>query len=130
MAKKKQKETKPDIMTLDGKEYDRNEFTDEQNAILNHINDMQMKLNTNAFMREQLTIGQEAFIDKLRTSHEELQLVQKRFDSNTGEALDDGVRSYSLSQVANERSQIANQISSLQDEDAGWEQLEKDLKAL
>jgi len=68
MAKKKQKETQPDIVTLDGKEYDRNEFTDEQNAILNHINDMQMKLNTNAFMREQLTIGQEAFIDKLRTS--------------------------------------------------------------
>ena len=63
-------------------------------------------------------------------SHEELQLVQKRFDHNTGEALDDGVRSYSLSEVASQRSQIASQISSLQDEDAGWEQLEKDLKAL
>ena len=63
-------------------------------------------------------------------SHEELQLVQKRFDHNTGEALDDGVRSYSLSEVANERSRIASQISSLQDDDAGWEQLEKDLKAL
>ena len=68
MAKKKQKETEPDIVTLDGKEYNRNELTDEQNAILNHINDMQMKLNTNAFMREQLVIGQEAFINKLRIS--------------------------------------------------------------
>ena len=68
MAKKKQKETQPDIVTLDGKEYNRNEFTDEQNAILNHINDMQMKLNTNAFMREQLAIGQEAFVEKLRDS--------------------------------------------------------------
>ena len=68
MAKKKQKETEPDIVTLDGKEYNRNEFTDEQNAILNHINDMQMKLNTNAFMREQLVIGQEAFVNKLRDS--------------------------------------------------------------
>ena len=63
-------------------------------------------------------------------SHEELQLVQKRFDSNTGEALDDGVRSYTLSEVASERSRIANQIKSLQDEDAGWAELEKDLKAL
>jgi len=68
MAKKKQKETEPDIVTLDGKEYDRNKFTDEQNAILNHVNDMQMKLNTNAFMREQLIIGQEAFVNKLRDS--------------------------------------------------------------
>ena len=68
MAKKQQKETQPDIVTLDGKEYNRNEFTDEQNAILNHINDMQMKLNTNAFMREQLAIGQEAFVEKLRDS--------------------------------------------------------------
>ena len=68
MAKKKQKETQPDIVTLDGKEYNRNEFTDEQNAILNHINDMQMKLNTNAFIREQLAIGQEAFVEKLRDS--------------------------------------------------------------
>ena len=68
MSKKQQKETQPDIVTLDGKEYNRNEFTDEQNAILNHINDMQMKLNTNAFMREQLVIGQEAFINKLRIS--------------------------------------------------------------
>ena len=68
MAKKKLKETEPDIVTLDGKEYNRNEFTDEQNAILNHINDMQMKLNTNAFMREQLAIGQEAFVEKLRDS--------------------------------------------------------------
>ena len=68
MAKKKLKETEPDIVTLDGKEYNRNEFTDEQNAILNHINDMQMKLNTNAFMREQLVIGQEAFVNKLRDS--------------------------------------------------------------
>ena len=63
-------------------------------------------------------------------SHEELQLVQKRFDHNTGEAQDDGVRSYSLDDVARERSQIAKQISSLQDSDAGWEQFEKDLIAL
>jgi len=32
--------------------------------------------------------------------------------------------------VARERSQIANQIKSAQDEDAGWAELEKDLKAL
>ena len=63
-------------------------------------------------------------------SHNELQLVQKRFDANTGEAQDDSVRSYSLDEVARERSQLASQIKSLQDEDKDWAQMEKDLKAL
>jgi len=43
-------------------------------------------------------------------SHNELQLVQKRFDANTGEAQADSVRSYSLSEVANERSCLAADI--------------------
>ena len=63
-------------------------------------------------------------------SHNELQLVQKRFDANTGEAQADSVRSYSLDEVARERSQLASQIKSLQDEDKDWAQMEKDLKAL
>jgi len=63
-------------------------------------------------------------------SHNELQLVQKRFDSNTGEAQADSVRSYSLSEVANERSRLAADIKRMQDEDKDWAQMEKDLKAL
>ena len=63
-------------------------------------------------------------------SHDELQLVQKRYDSNSGKALDDSVQSYSLSQVANDISRVKAQISELQDEQADLEQLEKDLKAL
>ena len=63
-------------------------------------------------------------------SHNELQLVQKSYNANTGEAQADSVRSYSLSEVARERSQLASQIKSLQDEDKDWAQMEKDLKAL
>ena len=63
-------------------------------------------------------------------SHNELQLVQKRFDSNTGEAQADSVRSYSLDEVASERSRLAADIKRMQDEDKDWAQLEKDLKAL
>ena len=63
-------------------------------------------------------------------SHNELQLVQKSYNSSTGEAQADSVRSYSLDEVARERSQLASQIKSLQDEDKDWAQLEKDLKAL
>ena len=63
-------------------------------------------------------------------SHDELQLVKKQFDPNSGKALDDSVQSYSLSQVANDISRVKAQISELQDEQADMEQLEKDLKAL
>ena len=63
-------------------------------------------------------------------SHDELQLVQKRFDSNSGKALDDSVQSISLSSLASDISRVKAQISDLQDEQADLEQLEKDLKAL
>ena len=63
-------------------------------------------------------------------SHEELQLVQKRYDSNSGKALDDSVQSISLGSLASDISRVKSQISDLQDEQADMEQLEKDLKAL
>ena len=63
-------------------------------------------------------------------SHNELQLVKKQFDSNSGKALDDSVRSYDLSSLANDISRLKADISRLQDEQADMEQLEKDLKAL
>ncbi len=63
-------------------------------------------------------------------SHDELQLVKKRYDSNSGKALDDSVQSISLSSLASDISRVKAQISDLQDEQADMEQLEKDLKAL
>tara|TARA_R110000765_G_scaffold99501_5_gene186903 strand:- start:1435 stop:1677 length:243 start_codon:yes stop_codon:yes gene_type:complete len=66
---KKQKEKKP-VLSLDDKEYVIEDMTDEQKKMLNHINDMQNKLGTNAFMREQLEVGKEAFINMLRVALE------------------------------------------------------------
>ena len=63
-------------------------------------------------------------------SHDELQLVQKRYDSNSGKAMDDLVQSFDLGSLANDISRIKADIKSLQDEQADMEQLEKDLKAL
>ena len=63
-------------------------------------------------------------------SHDELQLVKKQFDSNSGKALDDSVQSIELSHLASDISRVKAQISDLQDEQADREQLEKDLKAL
>ena len=69
-------------------------------------------------------------IAQAEKSHDELQLVQKRFDSNSGKSLDDSVKSYDLGSLANDISRVKADIKSLQDEQADMEQLEKDLKAL
>jgi hypothetical protein len=63
-------------------------------------------------------------------SHEELQVVKKCFDSDTGAAQDDSVRAYSLSDVKREVDRCKSDISRMQDQQAEWEELEKDLKAL
>ena len=64
---KKQKEEKP-VLNLDGNEYVIEDMTDEEKQMINHINDMQNKINTNLFIHEQLEVGKEAFIVRLRES--------------------------------------------------------------
>ena len=64
---KKEKEKKP-VLNLDDKEYVIEDMTDEQKAMVNHINDLQNKQNTNDFMADQLQVGKEAFINMLRAS--------------------------------------------------------------
>ena len=46
-------------------------MTDEQKGILNHINDLQNKMNSMQFNLDQLNVGKDAFIDKLRESLKE-----------------------------------------------------------
>ena len=77
MAKKEK--DKP-MLNFEDNEYVIEEMSDESKQILSHINDMQNKLNTNAFMKEQLEVGKEAFISMLRESlkepEEEAELVE------------------------------------------------------
>ena len=58
---KKEKE-KP-VLNLEGKEY-----VIEDKLMVNHINDLQNKQNTNQFMADQLRVGKEAFINMLKKS--------------------------------------------------------------
>jgi len=79
MAKKEKEQP---MLNFEGNEYVIEEMSDESKQILNHINDMQNKLNTNAFMKQQLEVGKEAFISMLRESlkepeaEEETELVE------------------------------------------------------
>jgi hypothetical protein len=63
----KDKKEKP-VLNLDEKEYIIEDMTDEQKMMVNHINDLQNKQNTNKFMADQLSVGKEAFINMLRAS--------------------------------------------------------------
>ena len=77
MAKKEKDQP---MLNFDGNEYVIEEMSDESKQILSHINDMQNKLNTNAFMKQQLDVGKEAFVNMLRESlkepEEEAELVE------------------------------------------------------
>ena len=55
-------------MNLDDKEYIIEDMTDEQKMMVNHINDIQNKQNSNQFIADQLSVGKEAFINMLRES--------------------------------------------------------------
>ena len=65
----KDKKEKP-VLNLDDKEYVIEDITDDQKMMVNHINDLQNKQNTNQFMADQLSVGKEAFINMLRKSLE------------------------------------------------------------
>ena len=67
---------------------------------------------------------------KTQEVREELQVVKKMYSSDTGESQDDSVRAYSLSDVKREVDQCKSQVARLEAEQAEWEQLETDLKAL
>ena len=72
----KDKKEKP-VLNLDDKEDVIEDMTDEQKAMVNHINDLQNKQNTNQFMGDQLAVGKEAFINMLRASlNEEVEEVE------------------------------------------------------
>tara|TARA_E500000331_G_scaffold315299_1_gene325210 strand:+ start:617 stop:841 length:225 start_codon:yes stop_codon:yes gene_type:complete len=69
VAKKEKKE--PQKLNLFDKEYLLDDLTDEQKAMVNHIADLENKISGTAFNLDQLTVGKEAFINRLKESLEE-----------------------------------------------------------
>ena len=68
MAKKQKNE--PQKLNLFDKEYLLDDLTDEQKAMVNHIADLENKISGTAFNLDQLTVGKEAFINRLKESLE------------------------------------------------------------
>ena len=67
---------------------------------------------------------------KTQEVREELQVVCKSYNSQTGEAQDDSVKTYSLSEVKSEIDRCKADVVKIEAHQAEWEQIETDLKAL
>ncbi len=57
-------------ITVNDVEYNLDDFTDEQKALLNHITDLDRKLANAQFNVDQLMVGREAFVARLANALE------------------------------------------------------------
>ena len=64
-----EKQAKP--LTIDGIEYDTNDFTEEQIILTNHCLDLDRKLASTQFQAQQLQVGKDAFVKMLKESLEQ-----------------------------------------------------------
>ena len=58
-------------ITINDKEYNIEDMTEEQVTMLNHIQDLDRKLSSARFNLDQLNVGREAFVNMLAASLEE-----------------------------------------------------------
>jgi len=67
MAKEQKKEA---VLKIDEKEYLIDDLTKEQKIMVDHVADLERKINSSTFNLQQLNFGKQAFIDALKASLE------------------------------------------------------------
>ncbi len=67
MSKKQKEQT----ITIDDKEHKVDDLTQEQIAMVNHVNDLDRKLSSAQFNLDQLNVGRNAFMNMLTDSLKE-----------------------------------------------------------
>jgi len=65
------------VITINDKEYTEDQLTDQQKAIINHINSLQQKIGSAEFNLDQLKVGKDAFMNMLNVSLEEEENKEK-----------------------------------------------------
>lgn len=68
--------TNPQIVTIDGTEYDANGFTDQQRMLLEHCFDLDRKIGSCKFQLDQLNVGKDAFLQMLKAELTKEQVSQ------------------------------------------------------
>jgi len=59
-------------ITIDDKEYFYEDLTQEQQTIVNHISDLQRKIQSSEFNLQQLSFGKDAFVEVLKKALEDI----------------------------------------------------------
>ena len=65
MAKKEKEKS---TLKLDGEDYDIDSMSDQQKTMINHLTDLDRKIQGSEFNLVQLRFGKQAFIDALKVS--------------------------------------------------------------
>ena len=65
MAKKEKEKS---TLKLDGEDYDIDSMSDEQKTMINHLTDLDRKIQGSEFNLVQLRFGKQAFVDALKVS--------------------------------------------------------------
>jgi hypothetical protein len=56
----------PQIVTIDGVEYDAEKFNEQQVTLVNHVADLDRKIGSTKFQLDQLQVGRDAFFSMLK----------------------------------------------------------------
>ena len=65
---KKEKKPQEQIITLFDKDYKESELSEEQKVMINHVADLERKIQSSEFNLQQLRFGKQAFVDALQAS--------------------------------------------------------------
>ena len=66
MSKTKKEQT----ISINGEDHNLNDLSEDQKAVINHIQDLDRKISSSQFNLEQLLFGKEAFMNRLNQSLE------------------------------------------------------------
>ena len=64
-------------IVIDGTEYTYEDLSQEQQVLVNHIHDLDRKINSTTFNLDQLRVGKQAFFDRLKYTLNEEPVVEE-----------------------------------------------------
>ena len=65
------KTNSPQIVTIDGVDFDANDFTEQQTVLFHHVVDLDRKIASTQFQLQQLNVGKDAFLAMLKEALKE-----------------------------------------------------------
>jgi hypothetical protein len=61
-------EKKPNVITINDKDYTEDQLNDQQKVLINHVADLDRKIGSTRFNLDQLQVGRDAFVNMLTAS--------------------------------------------------------------